>query len=62
MEPQNNQKVNLQKAINAHEDAQAALADVIAHTPDPVYTEMLNSIIRNLETLRGQAAMTPPSG
>ena len=60
MEPQENQKVNLQKAINAHEEARAALADVIDHTPDPIYTEMLAAVVRNLETLRNQAAMTLP--
>jgi hypothetical protein len=60
MEPQDNLKVNLQKAINTHEDAMAAVADVLAHSPDPVYSEMLESLKRNVEMLRAQAAQTPP--
>lgn len=62
MEPQNNHKVNLQKAINSHEEARAALADVIDHTPDPVYVEMLRNVERNLDALRAHAATTPPDG
>ncbi|HEX8452506.1 MAG TPA: DUF433 domain-containing protein [Longimicrobium sp.] len=60
MEPQDNLKVNLQKAINTHEDAMAAVADVLAHSPDPVYSEMLTTLKRNVEMLRAQAAKTPP--
>jgi uncharacterized protein (DUF433 family) len=60
MEPQDNLKVNLQKAINTHEDAMAAVADVLDHSPDPVYAEMLETLKRNVEMLRAQAARTPP--
>jgi len=60
MEPQDNLKVNLQKAINTHEDAMAAVADVLDHSPDPVYAEMLETLKRNVEMLRAQAAQTPP--
>ena len=60
MEPQENQRINLQKAINAHVEAQAALVDVIDHTPDPAYAEMLRSVERNLEGLRAIAARTGP--
>jgi hypothetical protein len=60
MEPQDNLKVNLQKAINTHEDAMAAVADVLDHSPDPVYAEMLETLKRNVERLRAQAAQTPP--
>jgi len=60
MEPQENQRINLQKAINAHLEAQAALVDVIDHTPDPVYTEMLQNVERNLEGLRAMAARAEP--
>jgi uncharacterized protein (DUF433 family) len=60
MEPQDNLKVNLQKAINTHEDAMAAVADVLDHSPDPVYSEMLETLKRNVEMLRAQAARTPP--
>lgn len=62
MEPQSNQKVNLQKAINSHEEARAALADVIDHTPNPIYMEMLKNVERNLEALRAHAATTPTDG
>ncbi|HEX8361921.1 MAG TPA: hypothetical protein VF613_17510 [Longimicrobium sp.] len=60
MEPQNNERINLQKAINAHEEVLHALADVIDHTPDPIYTEMLQNIERNLVGLRARAAQAAP--
>lgn len=60
MEPQENHKVNLQKAINSHEEAKAALIDVIGHTPEPVYHEMLDNVQRNLDALRAAAARTEP--
>lgn len=60
MEPQNNERINLQKAINAHVEAEAALADVMDHTPDPLYTEMLQNVRRNLEGLRARAAQANP--
>jgi hypothetical protein len=60
MEPQNNERINLQKAINAHEEALHALADVVDHTPDPVYEEMMQAVQRNLEGLRGRAAQAEP--
>jgi hypothetical protein len=60
MEPQNNERINLQKAINVHVEAEAALADVINHTPDPLYTEMLQNVRRNLEGLRTRAAQAEP--
>ena len=61
MEPQDNHKVNLQKAINAHEEARAALADVIAHSPEPVFSEMLVNVERNIDALRNRAAQTAPA-
>jgi hypothetical protein len=60
MEPQENHKVNLQKAINAHEEARAALADVIALSPEPVFTEMLHNVERNLDALRAHSAQAAP--
>ena len=60
MEPQENHKVNLQKAINSHEEAKAALIDVIGHTPEPVYHEMLDNVQRNLDALRAAAARAEP--
>ncbi len=60
MEPQDNLKVNLQKAINTHEDAMASVADVLDYSQDPVYAEMLETLKRNVEMLRAAAAQTPP--
>lgn len=60
MEPQDNLKVNLQKAINTHEDAMSAVADVLDHSQDPVYEEMLRTLERNVEMLRAAAGRTPP--
>ncbi len=60
MEPQNNERINLQKAINAHEEALHALADVMDHTPDPVYSEMLGNVQRNLDGLKARAAQAEP--
>ncbi len=60
MEPQDNQRINLQKAINAHVEAQSALIDVIDHTPDPLYSELLQNLERNLEALRAAATRTEP--
>jgi hypothetical protein len=60
MEPQESQRVNLQKAINSHEEAKAALIDVIGHTPEPIYEQMLESVQRNLDALRAAAARTEP--
>lgn len=60
MEPQDNLKVNLQKAINTHEDAMASVADVLDYSQDPVYAEMLETLKRNVEMLRAAAARTPP--
>jgi hypothetical protein len=60
MEPQDNHRINLQKAINAHEEARAALGDVIDHTPDPIFGDMLRNVEQNLAALRAAAARTEP--
>lgn len=58
MEPQENKKLDLHKAVNAHEQAAAALADVINVSSDPRYARMMERIQANLEDLRADAATT----
>lgn len=62
MEPQENLKITLQKAVSAHEQAEAALADVIALSSDRKYAEMLERVQTNLAALRLETATTPPEG
>ena len=59
MEPHENKKINLQKAVSAHEEAEGALADLITNTPGRGFEAMLERIQRNLAELRAQAAQTP---
>lgn len=59
MDPHENKKINLQKAVSAHEEAEGALADLIANTPGRGFETMLERIQRNLAELRAQAAQTP---
>ena len=61
MEPQDNKQLALRKAIAAHEQAEAALADLMNDTSDAQYPEMLQAIGRNLALLRAQADTTPPA-
>lgn len=56
MEPQENLKITLQKAISAHEQAEAALADVLNLSSDRRFAEMLERVQANLEGLRAAAA------
>jgi DUF1680 family protein len=58
MEPQDNKKLDLHKAVSAHEQAEAALADVINVSGDPRYVQMMERIQANLEQLRSDAAIT----
>ena len=61
MEPQENKKIALQKAISSHEQAEAALADLIEDGSDPVHGPMLERIRQNLADLRANAAATGPA-
>lgn len=61
MEPQDNKQLALRKAIAAHEQAEAAVADLMKETSDAPYPEMLRAIARNLEMLRAQAETTAPA-
>lgn len=62
MEPHENKKIDLQKAVNAHEQAEAALADLINLSPEPRFERMLERLRANLEELRIDAATTAPDG
>lgn len=54
MEPQHNEELGVSKAINAHEQAAAALGDLIDNNPDPAYSEMLRRLEQNIEELRAK--------
>lgn len=58
MEPHENKKIDLQKAINAHEQAEAAVADLINISSDPRFPRMLERVQANLQELRAEAATT----
>ena len=61
MEPQDNKKLALGKAVNAHEQAEAALSDLMKDGPDPRYDAMVQRIHQNLEELRAAAATSAPT-
>lgn len=61
MEPQDNKKIALQKAILAHEQAEAALADLMKDGVDPAYQAMLEHIQANMAQLRADAHVTDPA-
>ncbi len=60
MEPQNNKKITLQKAISAHELAAASLADLNTDGSEPRYATMLARLQQNLAELQADAAATDP--
>ena len=62
MEPHENKKIDLQKAVSAHEQAEAALADLINVSPEPRFERMLERLQANLQELRMDAATTAPDG
>lgn len=61
MEPQDNKKLALGKAVNAHEQAEAALNDLMKDGADPRYEAMAERIRQNLEELRADAATSSPT-
>lgn len=61
MEPQDNKKLALGKAVSAHEQAEAALNDLMKDGPDPRYDAMAERIRQNLEELRADAATSTPT-
>ncbi|MBV9772350.1 MAG: hypothetical protein JO040_00270 [Gemmatimonadetes bacterium] len=56
MEPQDNDKLTVTKAISAHEEAEAALADMVRNFPEHRCAEMIARVQQNLSELRGMAA------
>lgn len=61
MEPQDNKKLALGKAVSAHEQAEAALNDLMKDGPDPRYEALAQRIRQNLEELRAAAATSSPA-
>jgi hypothetical protein len=61
MEPQDNKKLALGKAVSAHEQAEAALNDLMKDGADPRYTAMVQRIQQNIEELRAEAAVSSPA-
>ncbi|CAN5670920.1 hypothetical protein BH23GEM6_BH23GEM6_26240 [soil metagenome] len=55
MEPNDNKQLVLRKAINAHENAIAALNDLTGSAPDAQYTKMLDRAKLNLEELQRES-------
>jgi hypothetical protein len=60
MEPQDNKKLALGKALTAHEQAEAALNDLMKDSSDPRYAAMIERIHQNVEELRADAATSAP--
>jgi hypothetical protein len=61
MEPQDNKKLALGKAVSAHEQAEAALNDLMNDDSDPRYEVMTARIQQNLAELRADAATSAPT-
>jgi hypothetical protein len=59
MEPQDNKQLGLQKAVSAHEQAAASLAD-LRTTGDAATVAMMARIQQNLDELAALAASTEP--
>ena len=60
MEPHENKSLDLSKAVSAHEQAEATLADLMQAAPDPRYERMLERIRQNLQDLRMDNATVAP--
>jgi hypothetical protein len=56
MKPQDNEQLGITKAINAHEQAVAALGDLVDNNPDPLYDELLERLQQNIAALRQMEA------
>jgi hypothetical protein len=61
MEPQDNKKITLGKALNAHELAEAALNDLMKEGADPRYQAMVERIRQNIQELRTESATSDPA-
>lgn len=61
MEPQENKQLAVKKAINAHEQAAAALNDLMGGEHDPApYTPMLARVEQNIAELQADSARSHP--
>lgn len=60
MEPQDNKRIALQKAISAHEQAGAALADLATAFDPAKHAVLAERVARNLADLQAEAATTSP--
>lgn len=60
MEPHENKKLALQKAVNAHEQAGSALTDLMGELPEEQYVTMRERIDQNIKELRAQAELSRP--
>jgi hypothetical protein len=60
MEPQNNKQLALRKAISAHQEAEASLADLSHDSADTEYTRMIGRIQENLRELHAAADSGDP--
>lgn len=60
MEPHESKRLDLSKAVSAHEQAEATLVDLMQAAPDPRYERMLERIRQNLGDLRADTATARP--
>lgn len=60
MEPSENKQLALQKAISSHEQAAAALNDLMEGVGEEAYAALLGRIEQNIADLRGIAARSRP--
>jgi hypothetical protein len=56
MEPHESKRLDLSKAVSAHEQAEATLVDLMLAAPDPRYERMLERVRQNLHDLRADTA------
>ena len=60
MEPQDNKQLALMKAISSHEQAAAALADLMDGRSGEAYTAMIRRIEQNIADLQRMVAISKP--
>ena len=60
MDAQDNKQLALQKAISSHEQAAAALNDLMSGIDKQTYTELLDRIEQNLTALRSKVESSRP--
>jgi hypothetical protein len=60
VEPNDNKQLGLQKAISAHEQAEAALTDLTTDLSANTYSEMMGRIQQNIKDLKEILGGTRP--